>query len=180
MILILPHKNVLTKKSLFLSVLLASFVFIAGCTMKYSFTGASISPDVKTVSVDHFQNLAPLVNPTLSNILSETLRNRFISQTRLNVVPAYGDLTFSGEIRNYREQPVAIQGNEVAALTRLTIAVRVKFENALDPTQNYDKTFSHYEDFDSRQQLAQVEQELVRLIVEKLVEDIFNNAVANW
>jgi hypothetical protein len=148
--------------------------------MSYSFTGASISPDVKTVSVDHFQNLAPLVNPTLSNSLSEKLRDRFVTQTRLNVISSYGDLSFSGEIRDYRVQPVAIQGNEVAAMNRLTIAVRVKFENAIDPSQNYDKTFSHFEDFDSRQQLVQVEQELVSLIVDKLVEDIFNSAVANW
>ncbi len=155
-------------------------IALVSCSIKYSFSGASISPDVKTVSVEHFQNLAPLVNPTLSNTLAETLRNRFISQTRLNVVSAYGDLSFSGEIRNYRVQPVAIQGNEMAAMNRLTIAVRVKFENVIDPTQNYDKTFTHFEDFPSTSQLAQVEQQLVTLIVEKLVEDIFNNAVANW
>lgn len=155
-------------------------VVISSCSMKYTFTGASISPEVKTVSVDHFQNLAPLVNPTLSNSLSEKLRDRFVTQTRLNVISSYGDLSFSGEIRDYRVQPVAIQGNEVAAMNRLTIAVRVKFENAIDPSQNYDKTFSHFEDFDSRQQLVQVEQELVGLIVDKLIEDIFNSAVANW
>ena len=160
--------------SLFIAMLLNA------CTMSYSFTGASISPEVKSVSVANFQNLAPLVNPTLSNTLSEGLRNRFVTQTRLNVISAYGDLSFSGEIRDYRVQPVAIQGNEVAAMNRLTISVRVKFENAIDPTQNYDKNFSHFEDFDSRQKLVQVEQELVNLIVEKLVEDIFNSAVANW
>jgi hypothetical protein len=160
--------------------LVAIAITLHSCGVKYSFTGASISPDVKTVSVDYFQNLAPLVNPSLSNLLTEELRNKFVSQTRLNTVSAYGDLAFTGEVRNYRVQPVSIQGNEIAAQSRLTISVRVKFENAKDPTQNYDKTFTHYEDFDSRLQLPQVEQELVRLIVEKLVEDIFNNAVANW
>ncbi|MFP4556564.1 MAG: LPS assembly lipoprotein LptE [Bacteroidales bacterium] len=150
------------------------------CSINYSFSGASISPEIKTVTVEHFPNQAPLVNPTLSSTLSEELRNRFVTQTRLNVVSSNGDLNFSGEIRDYRVKPVAIQGNEVAAQNRLTIAVRVKFENSKDPSQNFDKTFSHYEDFESQQQLAQVEQELTRVIVEKLVEDIFNNAVANW
>jgi hypothetical protein len=153
---------------------------LVSCSVKYSFTGASISPDVKTVSVDLFQNLAPLVNPTLSSLISENLRNKFISQTKLNVISAYGDLSFSGEIRNYNVQPVAIQGNETAAMNRLSISVRVKFENIIDPTKNFDKTFTHYADFDSRSQLAQVEQTLVAEIVEKLVEDIFNSAVANW
>lgn len=155
-------------------------LYCVSCSVGYSFSGASISPEVKTVTVEHFPNQAPLVNPTLSNMLTEELRNKFVTQTRLNVVSGYGDLNFSGEIRDYRVKPVAIQGNEVAAQNRLTISVKVKFENAKDPSQNYDKTFSHYEDFSSQQQLAQVEQELARTIVEKLVEDIFNNAVANW
>lgn len=172
-----PKMRIFAVNTLFALLLL---VVISSCSMRYTFTGASISPEVKSVSVDHFQNLAPLVNPGLSNSLSESLRNRFVTQTRLNVISSYGDLSFSGEIRDYRVQPVAIQGNEVAAMNRLTIAVRVKFENAIDPSQNYDKTFSHFEDFDSRQQLVQVEQELVSLIVDKLVEDIFNSAVANW
>ena len=153
---------------------------LGGCSVNYSFTGASISPDVKTVSVEHFQNLAPLVNPTLSNLLGEELRNKFTTQTRLSVISSHGDLNFSGEIRNYRVQPVAIQSSEIAAQNRLTISVRVKFDNAKDPSQNYDRTFSHYADFSSNQQLAQVEQQLVSQIVEKLIEDIFNNAVANW
>ncbi len=148
--------------------------------MRYSFTGASISPNVKSVSVANFQNLSMLVNPTLSSFLTEELKSRFVSQTNLSLVSGFGDLAFSGEIRTYSVGPIAIQGNEVAAMNRLTIAVRVKFENAKDPTQNYDRNFSHYEDFDSRQQFAQVEQELVALIVAKLVEDIFNAAVANW
>lgn len=156
------------------------FLLVVSCKINYSFTGASISPDVKTVSVEHFQNLAPLVNPILSNLLSEELRNKFITQTSLNVVPSFGHLNFSGEIRSYEVRPVAIQANEIAAQNRLTISVRVKFENSKDPTKNFDKTFSHYEDFSSSQQIAQVERQLVTLIVEKLVEDIFNGAVANW
>lgn len=157
------------------------FLFtLSSCKINYSFTGASISPDVQSVTVEHFQNLAPMVNPTLSNLLSEELRNKFITQTRLNVVSSFGDLSFSGEIRSYDVSPVAIQANEIAAQNRLTITVRVKFENSIDPNQNYERSFTHFEDFSSSQQLSQVEQQLVDQIVEKLVEDIFNNAVANW
>jgi len=148
--------------------------------VSYSFTGASISPEVKTVNVGHFQNLSTLVNPTLSGQLTEELKNKFVSQTNLTVVNNFGDLSFTGEIRNYRVSPIAIQGDEVAAMNRLTIGVRVRFENSKDPTQNYDRTFSHFEDFSSREQFSQVEPRLVSEIIDKLVEDIFNNAVANW
>lgn len=151
-----------------------------GCSVKYSFTGASISPDVKTVSIAFFQNLSPLVNPKLSSYFTEELKSRFVSQTSLNLVTDFGDLNLSGEIRNYQTAPVAIQGNETAALNRLTITVRVKFVNTKNTEQNFDKTFSHYYDFDSREDFNRLEEELVRIIVDKLVEDIFNSSVANW
>ena len=54
------------------------------------------------------------------------------------------------------------------------------FKNAQDEHGNYDQTFSQYEDFPSSQILAQVEAQLVETIADKLVEDIFNAAVANW
>ncbi|KAF5078349.1 Lipopolysaccharide-assembly [anaerobic digester metagenome] len=150
------------------------------CKVKYSFTGASISPEVKTVSVDYFQNLSSLVNPQLSGYLTEELKNRFVSQTSLNVVRVDGDLQFSGQITGYTVAPIAIQSNEVAAQNRLKITVKVKFVNNKDPKQNYDKSFSRYADFDSSQNFASVESQLMTTIVEELVEDIFNNAVANW
>lgn len=155
-------------------------IMVLGCSVKYSFTGASISPDVKTVSVAYFQNLSTLVNPTLSSIFTEELKNRFVSQTRLNLVSDFGDLNFSGEIKNYQVTPVAIQGNETAASNRLTITIRVKFVNIKDEKQNFDKSFSRYEDFDSQNQFNSIEGELVKVIVDKLVEDVFNGAVANW
>jgi hypothetical protein len=96
------------------------------------------------------------------------------------MVSDFGDLNFSGEIKNYQVTPVAIQGNETAASNRLTITIRVKFVNAKDEKQNFDKSFSRYEDFDSQEQFNSIEGELVKVIVDKLVEDVFNGAVANW
>lgn len=156
-------------------------VFVAdGCKMQYSFTGASIQPEARTVSVSNFPNVAPLVNPTLATTLVEALKDRFSSQTRLSVQEFGGDFTFEGEITGYSVAPTAIQGNETAAMNRLTVTVHVKFTNTLDDAASYDKNFSTYEDFSSLQQLTQVEVELTDRIVEKLVDDIFNAAVANW
>ena len=41
------------------------FVFLNSCSGGYSFTGGDIG-DAKTVVVKRFDNLAPLVNPKLS------------------------------------------------------------------------------------------------------------------
>ena len=146
----------------------------------YSFTGASISADIETVSIGYFQNNASMVQPTLSNIMTESLKDQFISQTNLSLTDAIGDLQFEGEITGYVVKPIAIQANETAAQNRLTISVKVTFTNNLDENQNYSQSFSHYADFDSSQDLSSVETELIDQIVEVLSENIFNKAVANW
>ncbi|MDR0711814.1 MAG: LPS assembly lipoprotein LptE [Prevotellaceae bacterium] len=150
------------------------------CSIKYSFSGASISPESKTFSVQFFPNMAPLVNPTLSNTFTEALKMKFLTGTRLEETSEEGDLAFEGEITGYAVTPQAIMANEIAAQNRLTISVHVKFTNVQDPSQSFDKSFSQYEDYDSQENLATVESELVEAIVKKLVEDIFNAAVANW
>ncbi|MDL2262392.1 LPS assembly lipoprotein LptE [Bacteroidales bacterium OttesenSCG-928-I21] len=153
---------------------------IVACTGGYSFTGADISPDVKTVSIEYFQNRATLVQPSLSNIFTETLRNKFMSQTNLELINYNGDLSFEGEITNYNIEAQAFQGNETAALNRLTISVRVKFTNNLEPTKNFDSAFSRYADFESSQSLSSIEDELIQQICNELIVDIFNKSVANW
>lgn len=153
---------------------------ISGCSIRYSFTGASIPPGARSVSVANFPNVAPLVNATLATSFTEALKDRFSSQTRLAIQEYGGDFTFEGEITGYSVAPTAIQGNETAAMNRLTVTVHVKFTNNLDEKASYDRSFSAYEDFPSTQQLTQVEGELVPLLIEKLVDDVFNGAVANW
>ncbi len=159
---------------------LALALLLGGCSVKYSFTGASISPEVKTVSIASFPNVASLVNPTLAASFTEALKEKFVTQTSLSLQNFGGDLDFAGEITTYDVAPVAIQGNETAALNRLTIAVHVKFVNLRDEKANFDRSFSAYEDYSANRPFSDVEGELVATIQEKLVEDIFNAAVANW
>lgn len=156
---------------------------LAGCKVRYSFTGASLSSGEKTISVAYFPNRAPIVNPLLSQELTEKLKDKFISQTSLNMVSDDGDLTFEGEIKGYETKPIAITGNnqtDRASLNRLTVTVRVKFINQKEPKNNFDSDFTAYEDYSSDQGLDAVEGDLVPLILEKLIEDIFNRSVVNW
>lgn len=154
-------------------------LIIGGCGT-YSFTGASIPPGTESVSVSFFENRASIIQPTLSSTFTEKLKDRFVSQTNLRLVTAKGDLQFEGYISDYQSRPVAIQGNEQAALNRLTITVSVNFKNEKDPKQNFDSSFSRYVDYDSRKNLSTVEQELIAEICQQLTEDIFNKAVINW
>jgi hypothetical protein len=146
----------------------------------YSFTGASIPPEAKTISIQQFPNNAPLVNPVLSQLLTDALRDKFSSQTNLSQIPVNGDLAFDGSITDYRTSPVAITGDETAALNRLTIAVRVTYTNRFDEKQNFETTFSRFEDYESSRALSEVEDQLMGEIIEALVQDIFNRSVVNW
>lgn len=154
-----------------------------GCKVNYSFTGASISPAVKTVSIANMPNNAGLVVPTLSRTITEALRDYFTSQTNLVLVDRNGDLNLEGTITQYAVQPVAIQGNETAAMNRLTITVNIKFSNKTapnDPAQNWESTFSRYQDYSSSFNLVTVQDGLISEITSQMVQDIFNKAVVNW
>lgn len=156
-----------------------SMAFIHGCR-NYSFTGASVSPDVKTISIAYFPNRASLVQPTLSQAFTEKLRDKFASQTNLSLKDGEADLLFEGYISDYQTNPTAIQGNDNAALNRLTISVMVKFINTKDPKQDFETSFSRFADYSASQNFASVEQELIGLITSQLADDIFNRAMVNW
>lgn len=161
----------------FLAILL-QFV-VTGCGI-YSFTGASIPPEAKTISIQQFPNNAMLVQPSLSQVFTDALRDKFSSSTNLQMVPRNGDLSIEGAITDYRTQPIAITGDEKAALNRLTITVSVIFRNRFDEKQNFETTFSRYEDYSSNLALSAVEESLIVEITNALVQDIYNRAVVNW
>ena len=154
-------------------------VMLVSCGI-YSFSGASIPAEAKTVSVQYFPNNAQLVNPLLSNTITNALNDMFVNQTTLQSVAQNGDLALEGEIVGYSTSPIAITGNQTAALNRLTVTVNVRFTNKYDESKNFEQTFSQYQDYPSGQDLNLVQGVLVDQIVEDLCQDIFNKAVVNW
>lgn len=150
------------------------------CSVNYSFTGANLSPEVKTFTVYYFPNRARLINPTLSQNFTEQLREKLTRQTSLNEISENGDIEFEGQITGYEFRPMSIQKEDVSAQTRLTVTLKVKYTNHKVPADDFEQTFSAYEDFNSDQSISSVEEELSVAIIEKLTEDIFNATIANW
>ena len=146
----------------------------------YSFTGTSIQPDVQSVAIHYFEYKALRVNPALSNDLTEAMRDKFQKLTRLEQVEENGDLELSADITGYDVKPMAVTAGEVAAQNRLTVTVKAYFTNHKHIEDDWEKSFSAYADYDSQNSLDAVEGTLCEEIIEKLVEDIFNAAVANW
>lgn len=167
-------------KVILIFMLAAGILIMNGCKISYSFTGASISPEVKTISIQYFQNRADLVQPGLSQYITDALIDKCKAQTNLSVVNGIGDVNFEGEITGYNTRPSTVAADARAATNRFTITVKVKFTNAVDPDFSYDQSFSRYEDYESSYDLSDVEDELSAKIVDFLVEDIFNKAFVNW
>ncbi len=169
------------KRFLFFTLIFVVFaVIMPACKMSYSFTGANLSPQIKTYSVYYFPNRARLVNPTLSQNFTEDLREKLRRQTSLNELSENGDIEFEGQITGYEVRPMSIQKDDLAAKNRLTITIKLKYTNNKTSEENFDRNFSAYEDFDSNSSISDVEDELTTLIIQKLTEDIFNATIANW
>lgn len=153
----------------------------------YSFTGASISSEVKTISIGQFYNNSPLGPSDMSINFTEKMKDYFLQNTNLILVDQEGDLQFEGSIDNYTLTPVAVsasdsqQGIDLASLTRITIYVNATYTNIYDETFDFDRQFSFFKDFDqNREDLSSNEEEFVDEIFDQIVLDIFNSSVANW
>ncbi len=162
-----------------LPALVALALAVSGCWL-YSFSGTSIQPDVKTICIEPVENKAMKVNPSLANSLFEAMCDKYKKLTKLEQVEDGGDLYVLATIESYQVSAAAVTADEVAALNRLTVTVKVKFVNEKHPEDNFEKSFAAYEDYNSENALDAVEGTLCDTIIDKIVEDIFNATVANW
>ncbi len=172
--------NIYYRASRFLLVPVICLVLLYSCKVSYSFSGASISPAVKTFSVQFFQNRAPLVQPGLSLYVTDALIDKCKSQTNLKYLTGQGDVNFEGVIVDYSSRPQTVAADAQAAMNRFTISIKVKYTNSVNPDNNFDQTFTRYEDYSGNLDLSKVEKDLSDKIVEMIVEDVFNQAFVNW
>ena len=152
-----------------------------GCSISYKFNGANINyQTTQSISIADIPNNAAMVNPTLSNNLSEGIRDLFQRQTRLQVLRKNGDLEIEGEITGYDISQGAISTDSYASESKLTITVKIQFTNNIYPEESFDKTYSAYQTFDASQLLTDVQDELCTIIIKEIAENIYNDTVAKW
>lgn len=163
----------------FVSILLFSLL-ILGCGA-YSFSGISIPADTKTFQVNYFQNNAPLIEPGLERNFTIALQDLILNQTNLSLVNSGGDLTYEGEITEYRISPTTAQSNSTAAQNRLTISVQVRFYDKNTPDEEFEQRFTFYYDYPGSAQLIGSQKDTaIEEIFERLTQDIFNATLAKW
>ncbi|WP_143883138.1 LptE family protein [Chryseobacterium binzhouense] len=167
-----------------LFILILSVGLLNSC---YTFTGSSLK-DEKTVQINEFPNNAALVNPTLSQQFSTDIQNRFLQRTTLKGTKTNPDILIEGEIIDYAITPTTIssstQQTSAGAIqqsqNKLTITVKVRYENKLHPDVSFERNYSDEAVFNSDLSQSQIETSQVRLVTERIINKIFNDIVANW
>lgn len=154
---------------------------LTSCIPSFKLNGSAINYDIyKTINISDFPIRAALVYPPLQSEFENRLLNSVSRQTRLQEVDGNADLEMSGEITGYTLTPQSVGEDAYATETRLTITVRVKYIDNINPANNIDQTFSAYRQFSADLLLIDVQDDLCRQISEELVDLIFNATLGNW
>lgn len=163
-----------------LSLIIINSSFLLQSCGVYSFTGSTLSPDIKTITVNNFV-LATAGGPAnLPLTFNERLKEYYQRYTSLKIVPANGNIVLEGNITGYDLLAVAPTAQDQAGVNRLQITVLVRFYNNKDESKNFEQSFSFYQDFPQGQTLSQNESRLVPRILDQIVLDIFNKTAADW
>lgn len=156
--------------------LLPSFIF-SSC---YSFKGTSIDDNLKTFYVPLFENRSDDGPATLPITFTEKLKDKIRTQSRLRFLDTDPDITFNGTVESFYVSSQAPTANNTSALSRLTISIKIDYENKYDESKNWSQSFSFFQEFDGRTNLLDVQESLINTISNQISEDIFNKAFGDW
>jgi len=157
--------------------ILLSVALLTSC---YSFKGISIDPNVHTYQVANFtDNSAEGAPVNLPDDFTFELDKKIRTETRLKQDDE-PDILFEGKLTRFKVSPGQITNEESTSYNRLNVSVQIDYKNHLNPKDKWSKTFSHYEEFPADQNLTDVQDELLKKIKDKIIEDIFNKAFTNW
>ena len=172
---------ILKQKMKYIKLILIAIVLLSinSCNV-YNFTGTG-KIDAKTFQVNFFQNNAQLIEPGIDRTFTLTLQELIQNQTDLNLAKSGADLTYEGEIVDYRVSPMTATADQQASQNRLTIRVNVRFTNKNKEADNFEKTFDFFYDYPAAQQLnGSTLNSAIKVIYERITQDVFNASLAKW
>ena len=155
-------------------------MLLASCSARYSMNGGSTPVDAQTFSVDYFNVRAPLADHNYGQQVTEALKDLLLSQTRLSLTDDDGDIHYEGEISRYEIFPVAASGEEVSTRTRLTVDIKLRYFNRLEPEKDKQLTLSQFEDFDEADDFGSIEESLLETINDKIIQDMYDRTLGDW
>lgn len=167
-------------KTAYLFLIMIGAGLLTSATCNLTFNGGTVPADITTITINNFPNQSNFVSTSLSQTFTESLKDKFLRETKLTLASDGGDWELNGAITGYASSPIAPTGNETTALNRLTITVKVDFISRKDEEAGWTQSFSRYEDFESTKTLQQVEAELNQKLSEQIADDIYQKLTQNW
>lgn len=170
-------------QTIFIGLLVLPFLYFiasfnSSCNI-YRFRDISFPDTIKTVKVNIIENRATYVNPQLSPRLTDKLRQKITSQTKLSQTNNdNADWIIGGTITSYSFSTSGISQQQVST-NRLTVGVHITVnDQKANQTKEYD--VSRNFDFDANLSFQQAEASLGDKIVNGLTDDIFNQLFSTW
>ncbi|MCQ2074152.1 MAG: LPS assembly lipoprotein LptE [Bacteroidaceae bacterium] len=161
--------------------LLTALCLLASCMVSYKLNGASIDYNtVKTIMIDPFANRAAYQWAPMTAMFNESISDLYVRQTKLKQVKSNGDLVISGEITGYDQINKSISADGFSSMIELKMTVKVRFVNNTNHKDDFERSFSAAREYNSKQQLSSVQEELVQQMIDEINDQIFNATVANW
>ena len=163
-----------------------SFLFLlssllTSCKVSYTFNGASIDyTKTKTIQIADFPIRSNYVWGPMASIFNNQLKDQYANHTKLTQVKRNGDLKVEGEISRYEQRNKSVSAEGSSAQVELSMTVNVRFTNNVNHKEDFEKTFTASQSYDSNLSLNAVQEELVTQMVKDITDQIFNATVANW
>lgn len=170
-----------TRNKLTATLLLAVLTIMTACSVKYGFNGASIDyTKTKTIQIADFPIRSSYVWGPMGPLFNNQLKDVFANHTKLQQVKRNGDLVIQGEITQYSQRNKAVSSEGYSAQTELSMTVNVRFTNTKNHSEDFERSFTATQTYETTQSLASVQEELVTQMCKDLTDQIFNATVANW
>lgn len=164
-----------------LTLCVAVVALLSSCSVSYKFNGASIDyTKTKTIQIAEFPIRSSYVWGPMGPMFNNELKDQFANHTRLSQVKRNGDLKIEGEITQYQQRNKSVSAEGYSAQTELSITVNVRFTNNVNHNEDFERTFTAAQSYETTRSLNSVQEELVSQMCKDICEQIFNATVANW
>ena len=168
-------------KKILTTICLTACILLTACSVSYKFNGASIDySKTKTIQIADFPIRSSYVWGPMAPMFNNQLRDEFSAHTRLIHVKRNGDLKIEGEITQYQQRNKSVSADGYSAQTELSMTVNVRFTNNANHSEDFERTFTASQSYETTKTLNEVQEELVTQMCKDICDQIFNATVANW
>lgn len=159
----------------------AGFILLELTACSYSFSGASVPPHLKTISIPIFSDKSGSGEFDLNQKLTRQVIQKFIDDNTLLVSDKLNsNALLEGTITSLNDSPSVVSGGERITSRRITINVRIVYKDLVKKQQIFDRSFSNYGDYAVGGDITAVRRQAIEAAIDKIAEDILLGVVSNW